>query len=107
MSLESEKVPELLQRVAMVSAILGPSWKFWLDIHEWEDAAHVSWYPESSPRDFPIAVDFHTMAGEGPCVVQTWDLRADRDISPEIKEKIHAVLDYCSLNMIPYGYEQS
>jgi hypothetical protein len=103
--LEIEKVPELLELVAPISAILGPSWKF--DTDKWEEAEHVSWYPESAPHDHPVAVDFHTMAGEGPCVVQLLDIRGQADdISPEIREKVNAVIAYCKSNQIPYGFEQ-
>jgi len=106
--LEIEKVPELLQLVAPISAILGPSWKFFVDEKEWEEAYHVSWRPASSTDQYPVAVDFYTSAAEGPCVVQMFDITEERDdLSAEIKAKIHAVVAYCVANEIPYGFEQA
>jgi hypothetical protein len=106
--IEIEKVPELLKLVAPISAILGPTWKFnigdggKLD----EDTLHVSWHPDSSPEDYPVAVDFYTAARQGPCVVQVFDLRMPPEVSTEIRDKIAAVLVYCRGNNIPYGFEQ-
>jgi hypothetical protein len=104
--LEIEKVPELLQLVAPISAILGPSWKFDVDTDDWENALHVSWHPDSSPSDHPVAVDFYTSSMQGPCVVQVFGISHPK-LSAEIQEKITAVLEYCNRNKIPYGFEQS
>jgi hypothetical protein len=103
--LEIEKVPELLQLVAPISAILGPSWRFCVDTKDWEDAAHVSWqYPNSD--QYPIAVDFYEAAMQGACTVQMFDLDTS-EVTPQMREKIDAVIVYCKSNNIPYGFQQT
>ena len=105
----SEKVPQLLQLVASISVILGPSWLFWVDEKEWEYARHVSWHPDSSPHQFPVAVDFYSeMGGEGPCKVQVFDLsEPDDDVSDEIREKVNTVIEWCRANNVLHGFEQA
>src|ERR1700751_5154087 len=108
--LESAKVPQVLRLVASISAILGPSWKLSvLDNNpaEWADAAQVSWYPNSSPDTYPIAVDFVSeMGGVGPVMVQVVD--ADHyEITPAIREKIDAVIDWCQSNNVLHGFDQT
>jgi hypothetical protein len=109
MTLEIEKIPELLNLVASISAILGSTWKFNIgDSGELgEDLLDVSWHPDSSPDDYPVAVDFYTTAMQGPCVVQVWDLREPPEPSTEIRDKIAAVLAYCRSNNILYRFEQA
>jgi hypothetical protein len=106
--IEIEKVPELLKLVASISSILGPTWRFNIgDSGELgEDTLHVSWHPDVSPEDYPVAVDFYTTAMQGPCVVQVWDLRELPEPSTEIRDRIAAVLAYCRSNNIPYGFAQ-
>jgi hypothetical protein len=49
--IDSEKVPQLLELTAAISAILGRQWR--LLIENWKEAAHISWAPQFRARQIP------------------------------------------------------
>jgi hypothetical protein len=103
--IDSEKVPQLVELTAAISAILGPQWR--LLIENWEEAAHISWHPDSAPGKYPVAVDFYSEAsGEGPCKVQVDD-SARAAVNPEITEKVNAVVEWARANNVLLGFEHN
>jgi hypothetical protein len=95
--IDNEKVPQLLELTAAISAILGPQWRLLIE----------NWDPDSAPGKYPVAVDFYSEAsGEGPCKVQVDD-SARAAVNPEITEKVNAVVEWARANNVLLGFEHN